>query len=245
MAARKHSTQSPNTHTFHFDNLEVRTVVREGEPWFVAADVSTCLSIRDAYNAVRGLDGDEKATHIMSTPGGTQCMTIINESGLYTLIMTSRKPEAQRFRKWVTSEVLPAIRKTGKYETAPVQQVPQSFPGHSTPFLFEGHQVRTVVKDSEPWFVAKDVAEVLGYSNPQKAIRDHCKGVNETVTPSAGGPQTVNIIPEMDVYRLIIRSKLPAAQRFEEWVVGEVLPTIRKTGRYDGGGFQVPQSMQH
>lgn len=87
-------------------------------------------------------------------------------------------------------------------------------------------------EQGEPWFVAKDVAEILGYSNPHDAVRRFCKGVSETRTPSAGGMQTVKIIPERDLYRLIMRSKLPSAERFEEWVVGEVLPAIRKHGGY-------------
>ena len=100
-------------------------------------------------------------------------------------------------------------------------------------FNFEGFDVRVVLIDGEPWFSARDVAEGLGYSNPQKAVRDHCKsprpvGVNDSFTlgPSA------NIIPERDVYRLVMRSKLPQAERFEEWVVSEVLPSIRRTGGY-------------
>jgi prophage antirepressor-like protein len=100
-------------------------------------------------------------------------------------------------------------------------------------FNFEGFDVRVVLVDGEPWFSARDVAEGLGYSNPQKAVRDHCKsprpvGVNDSFTlgPSA------NIIPERDVYRLVMRSKMPQAERFEEWVVSEVLPSIRQTGGY-------------
>lgn len=94
------------------------------EPWFVASDVCAVLDYRDAFNAVRILDADEKGTHNMSTPGGEQRVTIISESGLYALVLRSRKPEARQFRKWVTAEVLPAIRKTGRYETpaAPVER---------------------------------------------------------------------------------------------------------------------------
>ena len=101
-----------------------------------------------------------------------------------------------------------------------------------TVFQFDNAEVRVLEREGDPWFVAKDVAGILGYTNPQKAIRDHCKGMNEMFTPSPGGPQLTKIIPERDVYRLIMRSKLPAAERFEEWVVGEVLPTIRRTGSY-------------
>lgn len=99
-------------------------------------------------------------------------------------------------------------------------------------FDFGGEQVRVVMHDGEPWFVAADVAKILGYTNPAKAIRDHCKGVNESFIPTPGGRQTVKVIPERDIYRLVMRSRLPSAERFEEWVVGEVLPAIRKTGSY-------------
>lgn len=100
------------------------------------------------------------------------------------------------------------------------------------PFSFDQHDVRVIERDGEPWFVARDVALVLGYSNPAEAIRTHCKGVSEIRTPTSGGVQSVRIIPERDVYRLVMRSKLPAAEAFEEWVVGTVLPSIRKTGGY-------------
>lgn len=100
------------------------------------------------------------------------------------------------------------------------------------PFEFNGTSVRVIEKDGEPWFIAKDVAELLGYTNPLKAVRDHCKGVNEMFTPSAGGTQMMKVIREGDVYRLIMKSKLPAAEQFEEWVVGTVLPSIRKHGGY-------------
>lgn len=94
-------------------------------------------------------------------------------------------------------------------------------------------EVRSLtVVDGSIWFVGVDVARALGYTNPQKAVRDHCKGVNETFIPSAGGKQRTNVITEGDVYRLIIRSKLPAAERFERWVFEEVLPSIRKHGIY-------------
>jgi len=108
------------------------------------------------------------------------------------------------------------------------------------PFQFRQADIRVIQDENgEPYFIAKDVATVLGYSNPLKAIRDHCKGVNETVTPSNGGTQTVKIIPERDVYRLIMRSKLPAAEKFEEWVVSEVLPSIRKHG-----GYMTPEKVE-
>lgn len=86
--------------------------------------------------------------------------------------------------------------------------------------------------EGKPWFPATACARKLGYANPQKAIRDHCKGVNEMVTPTNGGTQTMRFIPEGDLYRLITHSTLPAAERFEKWVFDEVLPSIRQTGGY-------------
>lgn len=79
---------------------------------------------------------------------------------------------------------------------------------------------------------ANDVAVALGYTNPQKAIRDHCKRVNVLFTPSAKGLQPTKFIPEPDVYRLVMRSRMPEAERFQDWVCEEVLPAIRKTGAY-------------
>lgn len=92
--------------------------------------------------------------------------------------------------------------------------------------------VRSIMIDNEPYFVGKDVAEILGYSNPQKAIRDHVddedKGVNEMFTP--GGKQQVPIINESGLYSLILSSKMPKARQFKRWVTSEVLPAIRKHG---------------
>ena len=85
------------------------------EPWFIAKDIANVLEYRTANDMTRYLDDDERDTLIQRTPSGEQEMVIINESGLYSLILRSRKPEAKAFKKWVTSEVLPAIRKQGGY----------------------------------------------------------------------------------------------------------------------------------
>ena len=100
-------------------------------------------------------------------------------------------------------------------------------------FAFDSQAVRVVMVDGEPWFVGKDVAEVLGYTNHNKALGDHCKGVTKRYPLSTpGGTQELRIISEPDMLRLIVGSKLPAAERFERWVFEEVLPSIRKTGAY-------------
>lgn len=103
---------------FNFRDHQVRVVVAEdGEPCWVASDVAKVLGYRDAANMARRLDEDEKGTHSVSTPGGVQQMATITESGLYSVILGSKRPEAREFKRWVTGEVLPSIRKRGGYLT--------------------------------------------------------------------------------------------------------------------------------
>ncbi len=92
--------------------------------------------------------------------------------------------------------------------------------------------IRTFEQNGEVLFCGKDIAQALGYRRPADAIAAHCKGVCVLPTPSNGGIQQMKFIPEGDVYRLIVHSKLPSAERFERWVFDEVLPSIRKHGAY-------------
>ncbi len=121
-----------NIQLFTFNQKEVRTIVKPNNSiWFVASDIAKQLEYRDASNLVRLLDNDEADTHNMSirSENGTEQsreVSIINESGLYHAIFKSRKTEAKAFRKWVTSEVLPSIRKTGSYDTTQMQTLEQN-----------------------------------------------------------------------------------------------------------------------
>lgn len=102
---------------FKYRTNDVRTVQMDGEPWFVLKDVCKVLDLGTTAKVAERLDADEKGMNQIHTPGGMQSVTVINESGLYNVILRSDKPEAKPFRKWVTSEVLPAIRKHGAYMT--------------------------------------------------------------------------------------------------------------------------------
>ncbi|WP_198651244.1 Bro-N domain-containing protein [Salinicola sp. CPA57] len=107
---------------FEFDQHQVRVVQGDdGEPWFVATDIAKSLGYRDGGSMARLLDDDEKDYQNVVTPGGPQKMVTVNESGIYSATFKSRSPLAKPFRKWVTAEVLPAIRQHGRYEapTAP------------------------------------------------------------------------------------------------------------------------------
>lgn len=102
---------------------EVRTVTIDDEPWFVAADVCRALEIGNSRMATERLDDDEKGVSLIDTPGGQQELTVINEPGLYSLVLGSRKPEAKAFKRWITHEVIPALRKTGSYSLKPMSQL--------------------------------------------------------------------------------------------------------------------------
>ena len=93
-------------------------------------------------------------------------------------------------------------------------------------------EIRTAEINGKPYFVGTDVAKALGYNNPRDAVSRHCKGVVKRDTPTSSGIQSMSYINEGDLYRLIMKSKLPSAEKFESWVMDEVLPTIRKTGSY-------------
>ncbi|WP_229758750.1 BRO-N domain-containing protein [Peterkaempfera bronchialis] len=137
---------TPHTHSselvrLDFQGGEVRVVIIDGDPWWVASDVCGALDISQTHRALAGLDDDEKGRHTMTTPGGDQQVSIINEPGLYSLILRSRKPEAKAFKRWVVHEVLPTIRRTGRYA---VDERPASdLPVDMHAFLREVSQVAT------------------------------------------------------------------------------------------------------
>jgi anti-repressor protein len=100
---------------FNYGGNEIRTIMRDGEPWWVLKDVCNVLEIANHKNVAARLDDDEKGVHLIDSLGGKQNTTIINEPGLYNVILRSDKPQAREFKRWVTHEVLPSIRKTGGY----------------------------------------------------------------------------------------------------------------------------------
>ena len=197
---------------------QIRTAGTPDNPLFCLADICKVLDLQAAA-VMRRLEKGVISSHPLQTAGGIQQLNFVNEDGLYDVILDSRKPETKAFRKWVTSEILPSIRKN--------EQI----------MLFEHPQfgqIRAIIINNEPWFVGKDIAERLGYSNPRKAISDHIdeddKGVTKCYT--LGGQQELTIINESGLYSLVLRSNLLTAKQFKKWVTSEVLPSIRKHGAY-------------
>ena len=108
---------------FNFSSTDIRIVLKDNDPWFVAVDVCNVLGITNSRDALTRLKEYEKGVAIADTPGGKQELSIILESGLYRLVLTSRKPEAEPFQDWVCQEVIPTIRKTGSYQQKPKSQL--------------------------------------------------------------------------------------------------------------------------
>jgi prophage antirepressor-like protein len=130
---------------FDFEGRPIRVVTdAQGEPWFVAADVCAALHLPETHKAVARLDDDEKGRNSIPTLGGEQEMTVVNEPGLYSLVLGSRKPEAKRFKRWVTHEVLPAIRKTGRYALSATPALPASTHDRVASILLIGEAVAKV-----------------------------------------------------------------------------------------------------
>lgn len=111
---------------FIYDDHQVRVVERDGMPWFVATDLARVLEYRDSANLVRGLDEEDARTHIVSTSAGPREALVVSEGGLYTILVRARTERARPFRRWVTHEVLPQIRKTGAYAMDRAPQLPKS-----------------------------------------------------------------------------------------------------------------------
>ena len=161
-----------------------------GEPWFVAADVCRVLDIKNPSDTINNrLDSDERGIEIIYTPSGDQEMLVVNESGLYNLLFRSPKPEAKKFRKWVTEEVLPSIRKTGSYSVtkSPIDVIvtdedPVARLEAAKQLILEERakqeakrqlvearaekaegEVKTLVHDDENTYTATDIAKDLGF----------------------------------------------------------------------------------
>ncbi|MBX9257304.1 hypothetical protein H1Q63_25850 [Desmonostoc muscorum CCALA 125] len=131
-----------NLSVFNFESHEIRFVGTADKPWWVASDVCKVLDIVNVSQAITKLDDDEKLMYTLQISGQGRETLCINESGLYSLVLTSRKPQAKRFKKWLTSEVIPSIRKTGSYDSKLQQHTATSH------ILAELQAAEAVVRDN-------------------------------------------------------------------------------------------------
>ena len=207
---------------FNFNDSEIRLIVRAGEPWFITADVARVLGYRDANNAGRVLDEDEKGTHVVSTPGGDQRVTIINESGLYALVLRSRKPEARKFAKWVTSEVLPAIRKTGSYS------LPYTAQPRDKLTLDQGDELRSMLETAAQKLPPEKRGQFLqtGWAK----LRAHT-GVNYRQIPQAAHTDALSLLARHVAEWELVEDNTPKAGTVQE-IVADWVKKIESPNGY-------------
>lgn len=165
-------TSLPQAFSYNASDQQVRTVLINGEPFFVAKDVCDILQLTNPRMVVQSLDDDERGKYCLPRQGDTWC---VNESGLYHLIFQSRKPEAKAFRKWVTSEVLPSLRKTGKYEVKPRQSV--RYPRRGEQMTADVLDLLWLIGESLHQGDIKDLALEIGVSRAQvhRVLNGECR----------------------------------------------------------------------
>jgi len=169
LAWRKHQEVAALA-PFAYQGHQIRVITDDhGVTWFVAADVCAVLEISKHRDALTRLDDDEKGVSAVPTPGGTQSLATVNEPGLYSLIFGSRKPEARAFKRWVTHEVLPTIRKTGSYSTTPTPSLP---PGVHV-IASSPRQANWLWKQAVEAEVSTALMRALAYENRQAVGPEH------------------------------------------------------------------------
>lgn len=157
---------------FGYEGQHVRAIVLNGEPWFLAGDVCPLVGLANVGQALASLDDDEKGSIIISdgTPGNPN-KSIVNEAGLYSLILRSRKPEAKAFKRWITHEVLPSIRQSGGYAAPPaVHQLPQSFADALRQLADTHEQLEAVAPKAEAYDALMDTSGLLSMQAAAKAL---------------------------------------------------------------------------
>ena len=209
----------------------VRVTMIDNEPWFVAADVCKALEIEPT--ATRRLDDDEKNTlRLTQGTSGNPNVTIVNESGLYSLVLGSRKPEAKVFKRWLTHDVIPTIRPTARHSIQGVTRINETA-------IMNIQGIDCYEKDGTAYIKLEHVAWGLGFTQTQNKAGKQYASVRwervEQYLTELGFPHKWgkdDYIPENIFYRLAMKSKNEVAERFQAKVADEIIPAIRRTGGY-------------
>jgi len=216
---------------------KLRTSVDElGNIWFVAADLCKILGIVNPTRALSILDDDESTLHSMKGAMGEEReFNVISESGMYHLIFKSRKEEAQAFRKWVTSKVLPAIRQTGSYHARPAQSIEPSIIDRTRVMLadavisFEGVEIRVYKREDGYRFIGVDCCHALGYRRPNGPLfklDSHFKRL-ERLPDVFGSPRMTNTLSLDGVLELSNRCAKPRARQFHAFIKHEAISQVQ------------------
>lgn len=216
-----------NLQIFDYQSSPIRMIDRDGELWWVLADVCRVLDLSNSRRVAERLDDDEKGVTLSDTPGGKQNMTIINESGLYSVILRSDKPEAKPFRRWVTREVLPAIRRTGTYSN--VGAKPKRMSGlellelrRSIQMLdYQGSTIRVVQWQNQPWFSVADVARAIGTRNPYCTSRKLDRSEIALLDLGTAGNASTQCVSRSGLTTILLRSTKSGAIPLLDWLLNQ------------------------
>lgn len=184
----------------------LRTLLRDGAPWFVLNDVGEVLELSNPHSSAALLDDDERGVHSMETPAGPVPIAIVSEPGLYSLILRSRKAAARDFKRWVTHEVLPSIRKTGRYEVAPA--VPQTFAQALRLAADEHERAERVTRELEAAAPKAEAWDVLASAEGDYSVREAAYILNRDPGIDTGQFRLFQLLRE---WRLIDRRDIPYA----------------------------------
>lgn len=218
--------------SFSFNGHEIRALNQNDEFWFIAKDVCSVLGIKNNRQALSRLDDDEKHSVILNdTP-----LNIVNEFGLYTLILSSRKPIAKPFKRWVTHEVLPALNNAGNYsgsfnmETNTAQPPQLPAPIGYLDILehdYKGHLIRVVKRPDGFWFMVKDLRRAvgLGKAKPERVM---LYGNGSAYQLADFGSFKANIINEVGAVTMVSRSHKLEARALKKWLTGTLIPKLHK-----------------
>lgn len=201
---------------FEYGDQPVRTLVVDGEPWFVAADVARILGYREAYDMTRRLDSEDKGPRSVRTPGGDQQMTVISEPGLYVAVLGSQVDGARMFKRWITHEVLPTLRRTGTYTTAETTQqlaLPQTY-AEALRALADTHEAKELAQaraaELEPAAAAWDT---LASARGDYSVADAAKVLSRDEHVEIGRDRLFALMAELRwVYRTGARHRWHAYQ---------------------------------
>lgn len=219
---------------------KLRVVNINNEFFLIGKDLGIFLGYVNTRNTIIAhVDKKDRMYCLVDTTGGPQKMTVINKNGVYSLIYNVKSQRGKNARDWIIQNVIPELYENKELSVLNLSQENEKSSNMNNNLkVFENEEfgsIRTLEINSKPYFVGKDVAEVLGYERPTKAIADRVDSEDKDEIPiqdSIGRMQKTPVINESGLYSLILSSKLPTAKKFKRWVTSEVLPSIRKTGMY-------------
>lgn len=195
---------------FNFNENPVRSILIDGNPFFIARDICLNLDIEDTSKAVSRLDEDEKLSRTLFVSGQNRNVTLINESGLYSLVLTSRKDGAKKFKKWITSEVLPQIRKSGSYSISP--QLPQTFAEALQLAADQARQLEIAAPKAEYFDKVAERSGLLNATQVAQKVQMSAMKMNKH-------------LDELNVYNgAVKRSRV-----FQQWFIDQGLGELKQT----------------